>query len=91
MKLIERLLRRRSHYRAVFKPGASTDAVLHDLARFSKYGTSPVVVSLVRQQIDPLATAVQIGRQEMLQRIQHHLHLDDAHLLRLKEQADHDN
>jgi hypothetical protein len=88
VSLIDRILRRRSHYRNVFQPGKSTDVVLADLARFARFGSSPVVVATVRQQVDPFATAVQIGRQEMLQRIQHYLHLDDAQLLKLKEQAD---
>jgi len=87
---LKRILNRRSHYRAVFKPGASTDAVLADLRRFASYGESPIVVSTVRQQVDPIATAVRIGRAEMMARILHHLHIDDSQLLNLKEQANDD-
>lgn len=84
---INRILKRRSHYRAAFQT-ESGKQVLADLARFCKYQQSPLVVSIVRQQVDPIATAVNIGRQEVLQRIQSFLHIDDATLLRLKDQAD---
>ena len=86
---VQRILRRRSHYRAVFNPGnRSTEQVLADLRRFCRYGESPLVVSTVRQQADPIATAVQIGRQEVFQRIISHLYIDDAQLLQLKEEAE---
>lgn len=84
-EFIQRVLKRRSHYRATFQ-GQSATYVLADLRRFSKYGDSPLVVSAVRQQVDPIATAVNIGRQEMMARILQHLHIDDATLLRLKEE-----
>ena len=84
---IERLLRKRSHYRQVFKPSASTEAVLADLRRFTGYGESPAVVSAVRQQVDPVATGIRIGRAEVMARIVQMLNIDDAQLLRLKEQA----
>lgn len=84
MSLIDKILRRRSNYRATFEtiPGGQ---VLADLKRFAGYGSSPIAISNVRQQVDPIATAVRIGRQEMFQRIIGHLHIDDAQLLRLKE------
>lgn len=84
MSLFDKILRRRSNYRATFEttPGRQ---VLADLKRFAGYGASPVVISTVRQQVDPIATAVRIGRQEMFQRIIGHMHVDDAELLRLKE------
>lgn len=85
---LQRILKRRSHYRATFQPGASTDAVLADLRRFSGYGESPVVVSMTRQQVDPIATAVKIGRAEVFARIVAHLNVDDAQLLKMKEDAD---
>lgn len=89
MSLIDRILRRRSYYRAVFEtvPGR---AVLADLRRFSRAGSSPLVTSMVRQQVDPIATAVRIGHQEMFARIVHHLNIDDAQLLNLKEEAEND-
>lgn len=85
---IQRVLKRRSHYRAVFNGTPSAEAVLADLKRFCRYGESPLIVSPSLQQVDPVATGVQIGRQEVMQRILTHLHIDDAHLLNLKEQND---
>jgi hypothetical protein len=89
VNLITRILRRRSHYRATFE-GDSGRAVLADLKRFCGGMTSPIVVSPIRQEVDPIATAVRIGRQEVFQRIVTHLHIDDAQLLNLKEEANHD-
>lgn len=86
MSLIDRILRRRSYYRAAFGTVAG-EKVLADLRKFSRYGSSPLVVSNVRQQVDPIATAVRIGHQEMFARIVHHLHVDDAKLLQLQEEA----
>ncbi len=82
---VQRILRRRSHYRATFGGTPSSEAVIADLKRFCRYGESPLVVSLSLQQVDPVATGVRIGRQEVMQRILTHLHIDDAHLLNLKE------
>ena len=87
MSIFDKILRRRSHYRAVFH-GDSGRKVLADLRRFCGYGESPLRVSTIRQQADPIATAVQIGRQEVFQRILAHLHVDDAQLLKLKEEAE---
>lgn len=82
-----RLLRRRSNYRATFEsvPGKQ---VLADLKRFC--GDSPVVVSPITRQVDTHATAIRIGRQEVFARIVQHLHIDDAQLARLQEEATHD-
>lgn len=85
MSIYDRILRRRSNYRATFDP-VPGQQVLADLKRFAGYGSSPIVVSTLRQQVDPIATAVRIGRQEMFQRIIGHLNIDDADLLRLKEE-----
>ncbi|NOV24167.1 hypothetical protein E5S69_11655 [Cupriavidus necator] len=85
--MLDRILRRRSYYRATFQTDAGRK-VLADLRRFARFGESPLVVSTIRQQADPIATAVQIGRQEMFQRIIAHLHIDDAQLLKLKEEAE---
>lgn len=81
---VQRILRRRSHYRNVFQ-SLSGEAVLADLKRYCRAGESPLVVSPNLQQTDAMATGVQIGRQEVFQRIQHHLHIEDAHLINLKE------
>ena len=40
--------------------------------------------------VDPIATGVAIGRQEVFMRIITTLDIDDAQLLRLKEEADND-
>jgi ABC-type uncharacterized transport system fused permease/ATPase subunit len=79
-----KLLKRRSFYRATFNttPG---QVVLEDLRKFTRFGESPLVVSTVRQQVDPIATAVQIGRQEVYSRIVHHLHLDDSKIINMKD------
>ncbi|MBU7436511.1 hypothetical protein [Paraburkholderia fungorum] len=87
----EKLLRRRSYYRAVFDGSVPARAVLADLRRFARFTESPLVVSTLRQQVDPFATAVKIGRQEMFQRIIHHLHVDDAQLIKMMEQEQNDN
>lgn len=90
MSLVDRILRRRSNYRAAFEsvPGQQC---LADLKRFCNYGSSPLVISMTRQQVDPIATAVRIGRQEVFQRIVAQLHIDDAQLLQLKEEANNDD
>lgn len=85
-QLIDRILKLRSHYRAVFRPSGSADAVLADLRRFTGYGDSPAVVSTIRQQVDPMATGIRIGRAEVMARIVQMLHIDDSQLLRLKDQ-----
>ena len=91
MSLIDRILRRRSHYRATFKPGASTDAVLADLKRFCRWGKAPCVRG-ADGHTDSYQTGVEAGRQEVFLRIVGHLDVDDAQLLKLQE-ADphHDN
>lgn len=88
--LIDRILRRRSHYRAVFRPGRSADIVLADLQRFC-FGNAPTVKIGGNGQVDPLASIAAAARQEVWLRIINHLHLDDAALLKLKEEANNDN
>lgn len=85
---IDKILRRRSHYRAVFKPGASADAVLADLQRFC-FGNAPTIIYGGNGGVDPLASIAAAARQEVWLRIINHLHLDDAQLLTLKEEAIH--
>ena len=84
---IESILRRRSHYRAVFDRGMSGHAVLADLKRFCRGMSSPVVISPKAQTVDPIATGIAIGRQEVFLRIISHLNIDDAELLKLKEEV----
>lgn len=86
MSLIDRILRRRSHYRAALA-GPSGLAVLADLKRFCR-GMAPPLVMGQNGQVDPIATGVAIGRQEVWLRIVGHLHIDDAQLLKLKEDAE---
>lgn len=89
MTLIDRILRRRSHYRAVFRPGRSTDIVLADLQRFC-FGNAPTIRYGGQGAVDPLASTAAAARQEVWLRIINHLHLDDAQLLKLKEESDND-
>lgn len=87
MNLIDKILRRRSHYRATFSPGPSTDAVLADLRRFC-FGNAPTIRRDDRGMVDPLASIAAAARQEVWLRIINHLDLDDSQLLKLKENAD---
>lgn len=88
MSLVDRILRRRSHYRETFKQGsASAQFVLGDLRRFCKIG-EPVLSIGANGQTDIYATGMAAGRQEVFLRIVAHLHLDDAQLLKLKETYD---
>lgn len=85
------ILRRRVAYRSVFMPGgqmtvASQD-VLTDLRRFCRGTTTPAVVSPITQTIDPIATGIAIGRQEVWHRICQHLHVSDADLYKLVDQT----
>lgn len=82
---IERILKRRSHYRAVFNTPAG-EKVLADLRRFCRAHASSVIVSPQSGVIDTHAMAVNEGRREVFLRIVSHLHLNDADLLRLKEE-----
>lgn len=88
--LWERVVRRRSHYRAVFQStGQSGRVVLADLRRFCRAGEPPLVIGR-DGQTDVFATGMAAGRQEVFWRIAHHLHLDDAKLLELKETLEDD-
>jgi hypothetical protein len=83
---IDRILRRRSHYRAAFSTPAG-EQVLADLRRFCRAASSSVIVSPQSGVIDTHAMAVNEGRREVYLRICSHLHLDDAALLRMKEDS----
>lgn len=87
---ITKILRRRSHYRAVFKASESTDVVLSDLRKFSRFGETPISTDL-SQRVDPIATAKMIGRAEMFARITQFINCDDARLMQLLEKAQNDD
>lgn len=87
-QLWERIVNRRLHYRHCFLgTGQSGQIVLSDLRRFCRAGEPPIVLGK-DGQTDVYATGMAAGRQEVFWRIAHHLHLDDAKLLQLKEQLD---
>lgn len=85
-KLVERVMRKRGAYRALFAPGPATDIVLADLRNFCRANSTPAVVSMVTQQVDPVATGIAIGRLEVWHRIASNLHLSDADLYKMMEQ-----
>lgn len=87
-RLRSMIFKRRMAYRHVFAPGPAADIVLADLARFCRANKSTVMISPVSRQVDPLASAVAQGRQEVWLRLQAHLHLSDEVVLNLKEQLD---
>lgn len=81
---VQRILRRRAYYRATFGTPQGAQ-VLADLKRFCRATSSSVIVSPVSGVIDTHAMAVNEGRREVWLRIATHLHIDDAHLLNMKE------
>lgn len=86
---LSQVLKRRQHYRHVFQgTGRSGDFVLSDLRKFCRAGEPALQVG--NGQTDVYATGMIAGRQEVFWRIAHHLHLDDAQLLKLKETLDDD-
>lgn len=90
MRFLDRLLNRRAHYRHVFQATQVSGAfVLADLRRFCRAGEPAIIVGR-DGQTDVYATGMVAGRQEVFWRIAHHLHLDDAQLLKLKENTDDD-
>jgi hypothetical protein len=80
------VFRRRQAYRAVFRPGGqlspASAIVLADLAKFCRATRSTTVVSLVTQQVDPIASAQAEGRREVFLRITQHLSISDEDLYR---------
>lgn len=85
---VRRLIDRRMHYRHTFSAdNRSAQIVLADLKKFCKAGQPPLVVAS-NGQTDVYATGMAAGRQEVFWRIAHHLHLDDADLMKLKEHID---
>lgn len=88
IEYVKRLINRRMHYRHTFgADNPSARAVLADLRQFCKAGQPALVVGQ-NGQTDVYATGMMAGRQEVFWRIAHHLHLDDAQLLNLKETLD---
>jgi hypothetical protein len=87
LRQLTRILRRRSHYRAVFN-NHSGQAVLADLARFCRANNSSVMISPQTGMIDTHAMAVNEGKREVWLRIQTHLNYDEAKLAALKENID---
>ena len=80
---INRILRRRSAYRATFGSPVGLD-VLADLKRFCGAQTTSVKLG-ANGAVDPLAMAIAEGRREVFNRILAHIHLSDAELTRLRE------
>lgn len=83
-----RTAKRVSYYKAIFK-GQFGDAVLADLKRFCR-PHDPCIVVGSNGQTDSYATGMLAGRQEVFWRIAGHLNIDDAQLLKLKEQLEDD-
>lgn len=88
-----KLRKRRMAYRRVFMPGlAVTDEdkriVLKDLARFCRAHRSTAVFSHVRGTFDPLASARADGRREVYLRLIENVHLDERHLVNMREHPD---
>jgi len=52
------------------------ERVLRDLASFGGFSKSPVRVSPISRQIDPLATMVATGRAEVVRRVVDFIHID---------------
>lgn len=88
-KIWELISKRRQAYRLLFQPEGSrqsvaADIVLNDLRKFCRGTSTPAVVG-GNGVIDPIATGIAIGRQEVWHRIASNLHLTDADIYRLVE------
>jgi hypothetical protein len=89
--MIDRLLRRKRAYRRLFptRDGAvvgDAATVMGDLARFCRITEPPLVRSPTTGVVDPVASAVLIGRQEVFNRIRAQLFIDERALFNLKEE-----
>jgi hypothetical protein len=88
------IFRRRKHaYERLFKladcaPTGDARTVLADLKRFARLPDAPVARSALSGQTDALATGVMIGRQEVVNRILAHLHIDERAFFNLKDETD---
>jgi hypothetical protein len=83
--------RRRNAYRRLFRteagdPVGDARAVLADLKRFAHLPDAPVRGA--NGQTDPILTGIMIGRQEAVNRILAHVHIDEAAFLNLRENTD---
>lgn len=74
--------KRRTAYRAVFT-GPAADIVLADLRKFCRADRAPAMASQITGTIDPIATGIAIGRQEVWHRIAQNVHISDEDLYRL--------
>jgi hypothetical protein len=72
------------------EPTGDTHTVLADLKRFARLHEAPIVVSPITGQVDPIASAVRAGRQEVVNRILGMIHISDRALFNLKEDPDND-
>lgn len=88
-RIIDIVLGRRQAYRATFD-GPAGQIVLADLRKFCRGTSTPAVVSPITQQIDPIATGIAIGRQEVWHRIAQNLHLSDSDIYKMMEQTETD-
>ena len=94
MSLAVRVFARRKHaYARLFKlvdgtPAGDARLVLADLKRFARMPDAPVARSALSGQTDALATGVMIGRQEVVNRILAHLHIDERAYFNLKDETD---
>lgn len=88
-KILEMVSRKRQAYRMVFRPDGNrntvaADIVLADLRQFCRGTSTPAAIG-GNGVIDPIATGIAIGRQEVWHRIVSNLHLTDADIYRLVE------
>lgn len=86
-----RLLNRRQAYRRAFSldnhghPLGDGRVVLADLKKFARLPDPPIVRD-GQGRVDPIASAVLAGRQEVVNRIIATLHIDDRVMLNLQEE-----
>lgn len=86
------LLTRKQAYQRLFaledgRPVGDARAVLADLKRFSQSPDAPLARD-GQGRIDPVASAVLVGRQEMFNRIMAMIQIDNRALFNLREDAD---
>jgi hypothetical protein len=93
MRIAAAFARRKHAYERLFRladgaPQGDARAVLADLKRFARMPDAPVARSTVSGQTDALATGVMIGRQEVVNRILAHIHIDERAFFNLKDETD---
>ncbi len=86
-------MRRRHAYQRIFRmldgaPLGDAAIVLADLKRFARLPDAPVARSSLTGATDALATGVLIGRQEAVNRILAHLHVDERAFFNLRDDTD---